>query len=336
MKNLVSKRLRQLRLNIAYKQSDEELSEAIKALMGTNEYKLHIRHHSHQLTTHVKNAMRYNRERTNGITVAILVSPALARPVFGYTVCSVEDTFSRLIGRVQAKENLIKTLTLGNAQVLNVADGAPESPTRDQQFYRYINQVITQNAPRIKEVTKDAGVHPLTFIDENALTLEIKQLIAKTFGANTKEIEGNFVYIRRFSNNFFGNQFASHADIIKFADENPDDNVQLESTGGFTVGVFKFKHNDVDHLIYSTTLCLPEDHFNKSLGRKTVLRNIQRSDLFKNPGQINKKDRASKLAGIFKASSLPEKAIMLDQLSIHAIGERFGLAVNTYVGGVRK
>lgn len=336
MKNLESKRLRQLRLNLAYKQSDKDLSQQINSLMGNNEYKLHIRHHSHQLTTHVKNAMRYNRERTNGITVAILVSPSLARPVFGYTVCSVEDTFSRLIGRVQAKENLLKTLTAGNAQMLPAGTDLLISQARDQQFYRYINEVITKHAPRVKIESKDAGIHPLTFIDENALTLEIKQLIAKTFGANTKEIEGNFVYVRRFSNNFFGNQFATHAEIVKYTNENPEDNVQLESTGGFTVGVFKFKYDDVDHLIYSTTLCLPEDHFNKSLGRKTVLRNIQRSDLFKNPGQINKKDRASKLAGIFKASSLPEKSVMLDQLSVHAIGERFGLAVNTYVGGVRK
>lgn len=328
MKNLESKRLRQLRLNIAYKQSDKNLSEQIESILGTTDYTLHVRHHSHQLTNHMVNARRYNRKRTNGITVVVLQSPVLAAPVFGYSVCSVEDTFSRLIGRVLAKENLIQTFVAGSAQVL------PEhqDTSRQHQLHRYVNYIVEKVAPRIKPVVADTGVNPLLFVDENKLSLDVKQLISRTFATNTKEIECNFMYVRRYSNNFFGNQFASLEYIQDNAETYPEDSVVLESTGGYTVGVFKFKYEGVDHLVYSAVKCLPEDHFNKSIGRKLVLKNIQRSNIFKTEDQIDKKDHVAKLTGIFRGEHLPEKAVMLEQLTIHALSTLFQQTVNTYIG----
>lgn len=324
------RRHREARLNAAYLESEKKLDEAIQSMMNGSEYKLHIRHHSHKLATKVLNATRYNQARTNGVTVAVLVSPSLTLPVFGYSVCSAKDSYSRLIGRVQAKEDLVKTLSSGNAQVL-IQKESNFSPKHSEQFYRYINQVVRQWAPRTpKQLTKDSGIHPLTFVNENALTLEIKQALAREFAVDTKAIESNFVYVRRFSNQFFGNQFATYEEIQKYANENPDDQVKLESTGGFTVGVFKFPIEGVEHLLYSTSLCLPEDHFNKSLGRKIVLQNIKRSRVFNH----NANTKLNNLSGIFKLSSpIDDKYVLLNQLAMHAVGERFSIAVNTYVGG---
>ena len=324
------KRLRQLRLNIAYMQSERNLDQSIQRILGGEDYKLHIRHHSHQLATHVKNAMRYNRDRTNGITVVVLESPALARPVFGYSVCSVEDTYSRLIGRTLAKENLVKTLVSGSAQVLPAGSDLLISQSRDKQLHRYINHIVTQVAPRLKPATKDQGVNPLVFVNEDSLNLEIKQLIAKKFGVDTKEIQNHFEFIRRFNNKYFGNQFATFANIQEYSAKNPNDAVELDSTGGFTLGVFTFKYEGTDHLLYAVTHCSPEDHYNKSFGRKSAMLAVKSSNIFKDKPT---KDRQSKLAGIFRLSVPMEKDVMLNQLALHAVSERYGIVVNNYVGG---
>lgn len=332
MKNLSSKRLRQLRHNLAYKQSDKNLDQVIKGIIGDAEYKLHVRHHSHQLATHVKNAMRYNRNRTNGITIVVLESAALARPVFGYAVCSVEDTFSRLIGRTLAKENLVKTFSEGNAQVLPANEDLLVSQKRDTQLYRYINHVVTQVAPRLKPETPKPQLSRLQFVNEDTLNLEVKQLIAKQFGVNTKDIENHFVYLRRFSNKFFGNQYATHANVQKYALENPQDGVILDSTGGFTMGVFLFQYEGVKHMIYTVTPCLPEDHFNKEFGRKSAMSLMTKANIFKPEDQQSKSTR-SKLTRVLRLTQEMDLDTILDQLSLYAVGELYGVTVNTYVGG---
>ena len=333
MKNLASKRLRQLRLNLAYKKSDEKLNETLSTLVGGAPHKVHIRHHSHQLATTVKNAMRYNRNRTNGITVVVLESEALARPVYGYSVCSVEDTYSRLIGRTLAKENLIKNLTEGNAQVLPPSEDLLVSQSRDKQLHRYINHVVTQVAPRLKYEAPKPKLSRLQFINEASLNLEVKQLIAKKFGVNTKEIENHFVYLRRFNNKFFENQYATHANILKYADENPQDDVKLDSTGGFTLGVFLFQHEGVKHMVYAVTPCLIDDHYNKEFGRKSTMSLMKQANIFKDENQQSKSTR-SQMTRILRLTTEMDLDVMLDQLALYAVGELYGLTVNTYVGGV--
>ena len=322
-------RLRQIRFNIAYMQSERKLDENIRELLAGADYKLHVRHHSHQLKTVVKNAMRYNRERTNGITVVVLESPALQVPVYGFAVCSVEDTYSRLIGRTLAKENLLKTLSAGSAQTLPVGTDPVVSQKRSTELYRYINHIVTQEAPRKKIDKKDVDFNHLVLVNEDALNLEIKQMISKKFGVSTKHIQNNFVYVRRFNNKFFGNQFATHDKVMEYAEKAPGDHVQLDSTGGFTVGVFTFDYEGAPHLIYAVTNCSVEDHFNKAFGRKSSMQAIKASNIFKD---VPTKDRQSKVAGIFRLSSPLEKDVLLENLSLHAVAERFGLTINTYVG----
>ena len=57
---------------------------------------------------------------------------------------------------------------------------------------------------------------------------------------------------------------------------------------------------------------------------------VKSSNIFKDKPT---KDRQSKLAGIFRLSVPMEKDVMLNQLALHAVSERYGIVVNNYVGG---
>lgn len=327
---LASKRFRQQRANLAYRQSDIALNEKIKAIAGTN-YKLTIRHHSHQFATPAMPlAHRYNRERTNGITLVILSGDNFPVPVYAYSVCSVDDTYSRLIGRVLAKDNLVRSIEEGNAKTLTVPPTVPEASRFGylQQTHRYMNQIVSEVAPRSKEKTVKINFHPVMLKHESDMDLTVRQEISKMFGVDTKDIKVQFEYIRRFSNKFYSNQLASHERIKEYALAHPTDLIELDSTGGFGVVCYSFPVEGVLHLIYSTSKCLPVDHFNKKLARKIAINNVINSKIF----DQSRTGKNSLLAGIFKLDKEIEPKLLIEAVAQHAIAERFQLTVNHYVG----
>lgn len=265
------KKNRQVGLNTAYQESDTKLNTWFEENYPGS--KVYIFHHSHLLSTKINNARRYNTKRINGICIAILVTPDLSLPQFAYSVCSKSDSYSRLIGRVEAKAAL-KT---------NLEDGLIAYPTSDlkqyptvlSQFYRFINQVVLRVAPIYKPVKADKGVHPLTFAKEAELEILAKSTITSKFeGLLARNVQTIPIYIRRYNNCYFENMYGTHEYIRQMQEQNPNEDVQLDSTGGITGVAFLFDHEGKTYLAMSTALCHVNDHFDKAIGRKIAYKNF--------------------------------------------------------------
>lgn len=324
-------RFRQVRFIAANKASEQALKEQLKQLLKDHAFKLTFSHHSHQLTTNVHNAKRYNTDRSNGITLVILQTTAFPRPIYHQSICDKEDTYSRLLGRVYALENLLNSIKNNTYQELKTERKFENSPDRVRPWM-YHNQIIAEKHLERKVPKKvKPYVHPLTFINEDSLVLKVKQHIAAKFGVDTNLIETYFSYVRKYDNKFFGNQLGTYEYITEQQNEYPDDEVILRSTGGYVVGAIKFEYEGSPHILYSTSECHDSDHFNKAIGRRTVFGNIVDSNIFKEKASKRTK---SKLTGIYKLSAddMHNKDELMKHLTVHAIAERFGYTANTYVG----
>lgn len=309
---------RQIQFFTAYKESDLNLSNKIKDFVGDKPYRLHIQHHSHLLKTHLVNATAYNTARTNGLCIALLEVDSKIIGV-GYSFCSVKDNYSRLIGRVQAKESLLNVLNGTKGFDFNLEGKQALEP------YRYINKLVQAFAAKPKPKTKKPYIHPLTFHVENDLTLEMKQLISKTFGVDSKSIMQHFFYIRRYENRLITGQYATHDYIKNIMDTHIDDEVTLKDTGGLTIGVVSFIKDDKRMLLVGTSCCSIEDTFVKSLGRKTIIKNIA--------DQLAENDKPAKTRPVqsYQVPSDTPYDSILQSIPTIISAEFYDLGVNNYI-----
>ncbi len=333
-------RARQARFMAAYKASDRELTATLNKMFEGEAPKLYVLHHAKALAHKVVNAANYDRTKANGLTVVVVTHPSLTVPVYGYAVCDKRDNYSRVIGRVHAKESLIRYLSKGNALTLDVPEQTQNRDQRLHEWHRYITQVVKAVCPKVKQKPEEVKVKPrlLDFLEEDALLLEVKQKIARVFGVDTKSIQTKFAFVRRFENKFFGNQYATLSHLEDALAENPDDKIQINSTGGVTVGAMIFPYEGKDHVIYNASLCLPDDQFVKATGRKSVLnfmRNawILSEDYSSDPSKRPKDTHPSMATGITRLSDDVVKELFMDRLAETAVSHRYGISVNAYVGG---
>lgn len=310
MTDLTHSRLRQIRLNIAYKQSDQKLNEELVKLLGSD-YRLHIRHHSHMLATPIKNAQKYDKTKFNGITVLVLEHPTLEAPIYSYSVTDYRDTYSRLVGRVLAKERILNQLQgKQDKQIL-------EHRSDKFEIIRYVNTVVKKVSPRVKQAAKD-DVHPLFFAKEDNLAKLVKLKLASSFPNSTIDLDKimtNFTYVRSYDNKFYSGNLGTLEFINECKEKHPEDNIQLNSNGGVVVGCLTFDVDGVKHVCFSAALCLPVDPFNKTIGRKIVYnRMLNNPQIFKMSGEdISHED-------------------MINNIVTHALATFIGRVHNTYIG----
>lgn len=315
-------KLREKILNAEYRNTDKQLDKQLDNLLDGSPYKLRIGHHSHKLSTTIKNASNYDKSRSNGITVVVLTSPSLPKPIYQYAICSVSDNYSRLIGRVQAKEALIRSIS--NKDTLSLTT---TNETQLEEISRYITEVVKTFIPRPKKTSPLTPIHPLTFVDENSLVADIKMQIFEMVGAKIKDIQVKFEYIRKYQNKTYSGFNGTNAFIKDKAQEYPQDEISTLSQGGFTVAYFSAPiKDDADGnhvLIASITHCLPTDTFDKGLGRKTSLSHIHNT-LFK------KRPKKKTLVQIMKF--IPSEDIALNEnVALHMLSSVFQQSLNTYV-----
>lgn len=313
-----SKRFRQKRLVSAYQESDVKLSNNLDELMEGEEYKLYIRHHSHQLATRIVNAARYNRSLSNGICVVVLVSPKFPQPIFAYSNCKTEDTYSRLVGRVLAKEHLVKSIQNNTTKSLIVSPKAPANISLN--MCTYINYIVNTRFPRSTKEKPDVGVPIYHFMKEPDLLLDAARSIAKTFGISPNEISVKHIYLRKYSNKYFDNQYADYSYIKEVTETALEDEVELSSTGGYVFSFFGFVNQEgIKHEVIAISACSDKDHFDKKIGRKLNYLNV-----------VNQKFSTVQITG--DALQLPTQEIhfRLTNAILHNYGSEYGY--NNYIG----
>lgn len=313
--NPSAKKNRQVNFNVAYHESDIQLNNWFKE--NYPDSKVYIFHHSHLLATKINNARRYNTNRINGVCVAILVSPSLPLPQYSYSICSKEDTYSRLIGRVEAKDRL-KSQLINNQIILETEDR--QYPKVLSQFYRFINKVVLEKAPLPKQEKPDTGVHPLTFAKEAELEILAKSTITAQFeGLLARNIQTIPIYIRRYNNKFYENMYGTFEYICEQQVKNPNEEVDLNSTGGITGLALLFVHNGMTYMAVSSALCHVNDHFDKAIGRKIIYQNFHNQERYE----------------IVKISNIDDYPMdVLKKELIKLFGDQYQVTANHYVGEV--
>lgn len=308
------KKNRQVGLNLAYQDSDNKLNIWFEENHPGS--KVYIFHHSHLLATKINNARRYDTKRINGICVAILVSPLLILPQFAYSVCSKEDTYSRLIGRVEAKARLKTNLING----LIIQESDKPYPKTLSQFYRFVNMVVSDTAPITKPQKVDNGVHPLTYAKEDVLEALAKSTITSQFpGLLARNMQTIPIYIRRYNNTYYENMYGTYEYIMQKQAENPNEEVVLDSTGGITGLAFLFEHEDKTYIATSSALCHISDHFDKAIGRKIIYQNFHKQQRYE----------------ISLISDIKDRPLdVLKQDLITLFGSQYSVTANHYVGEI--
>ena len=87
------------------------------------------------------------------------------------------------------------------------------------------------------------------------------------------DIVVKFYHIRQYANNLFTGMYGTRDYIRSVAQEHNEDNINILSNGGFTVGLASLGDTGIKFIV--TSQCLKSDLYNPKLGRKTALKSIE-------------------------------------------------------------
>lgn len=263
----VSKQLLQNNLERQIEKAlDQKILEFFETRPDLELDKIHTYHISKSLKGGLK-TQHYNR--SNGFTLLVVLFKN-ADPLFQVAVCSDNDTYSRLLGRVTVKERVVNNL---KEKGLNAFLSYPLSEnTYKIPTYRYIaNRYINENLKRsVKPILKNPL--PLTNVSEKELLdLAINQIsLVNGLKVVKDSVDISVHHIRLV--NYKGTALLGTLPFFKskrvFG--------ELYSNGGLTLVSLKFTLQGQEDRLAAVTWasCSTEDVYSKSYGRKQGLKNI--------------------------------------------------------------
>lgn len=267
----LNKRSYQNKMNIAFKQTETELNKELSEFFKKSELILKhfkVYHSSHLLSKDLRIANF--RSFANGLTF-IVFEFENHTPLFYFTICSKEDNFSRLEGRVYAKRKALRALTTEGIE------GLFAYPT-DPKYTSSINPLkignwIVKHYILPEKEKKVVPVNSLKYQDEEKLLGMAKEVLATKYKLDPSTFKLTSQYIRFYRNKTFAHGLVCTPEWFKTTEQ---EGKELISNGGYTaysmVGVEK--ETGKRFAIITFALCSNEDAFIKSYGRKQCLINF--------------------------------------------------------------
>lgn len=301
--NTTSKRLEQRMHNntmrVAEQQIDSEINEFFKThqeLYGIP--RIHIIHNSHQLANgYDNNVAKY--KKANGLTIICLefkLNDGSIKKLFHYSVCDLEDFYSRLEGRLCAKSRLLRSMN--NSLILNVTGSFKAYSDLNLGLYSYpkhekdpvkddsnvsarhlLNWVIKHRINReYISSNKNSKLQNESFyklVNETQTLNEVKELLALEHNLDPNTIQVSCDYIRPYYNPTVSKLFNFGTSLYTTADYFNSLEIQGKKllSGGYTMYLIKGQIKDSSETVVcvSSSLCSDKDCFDKKIGRVLCL-----------------------------------------------------------------
>lgn len=273
-------RYKQSQINSALRQTDISLTTDLKALFiarGLNLTAMRIFHNSPFLAQCLGSA-KYTG-LANGFTFIVFEFDNHPK-LFEFTICNVNDKFSRLEGRVYAKRkayHAIRRAALVEGTLNFGLNIYPDHEKNEQKLQSSItpfkigNHIVKRFIKKPVEKL-ESYVNPLIGLCEDSLLIGVKKHLIETQGLVPESIRLYTQYVRRYDNSLFKGLLGTP----EFFKNLNDEGKELISTGGFTVyGILGTKVENGETEVFITfSRCSDEEGFNKSYGRKQCLKNF--------------------------------------------------------------
>jgi len=276
----LNKRLLQGKMNLVLKQTEQVLDKDLLDYFTQNTdlvlKSTKIYHGSHLLAKDLRIANF--RQHSNGLTFIVFEFENHV-PLFHFAICSKEDNFSRLEGRLIAKKKALFALTQRNeqGQIIGSIENLYTYPSRPE-YTESINPLKIGNwivkHHILPEKEKDAiYVNPLKYQNEDQLLEMAKHQLSTKHNIDISTIRLHTQYIRFYSNSLFSHGLVCTPEWFKELDQ---EQKKLISTGGYTVYAMigQVKDTDTKEVFATFSRCSDEEAFVKSYGRKQCLKNF--------------------------------------------------------------
>lgn len=267
----LNKRSYQNKMNIAFKQTEAELNKDLTKFFQDSELVLKhfkVYHSSHLLSKDLRIANF--RSFANGLTFIVFEFENNA-PLFYFTICSKDDNFSRLEGRVYAKRKALRALTTEGIA------GLFSYPT-DPQYTSSINPLkignwIVKHHILPEKEKKIVPVNALKYQDEEKLLGMAKEVLGTKYKLDPSTFKLTSQYIRFYRNKTFAHGLVCTPEWFKTLDQ---EGKELISNGGYTVYsmVGVEKETGKRFAVVTFAICSKDEAFTKSYGRKQCLINF--------------------------------------------------------------
>ena len=302
--------------NLTFKRMENELTNDIKKWLvdnGHNLISLKIYHSSPSLVRNSLQVSKYNE--ANGLTLLVLEIEGHPK-LFTFSVCSKNDMFCRLDGRVYAKlkmKDALDTKGLGGLYTYPVPEQYRDVSTNKSLTPSKIgNWIIKTFIHRNKKVKSLPVVNSLVFQNEDSLLDEAKKALISNYNLVPESLTLHTQYIRKYKTDMF----AGLNGTLEWYSQLSDETKQLVSNGGFTVyGITGINVETKAKEIYITfARCSDQEAFQKSLGRKQCLINFAKNKV--QPFSITKDVPDIKGSLVAVAQTVLQIAINIDIKSL--------------------
>lgn len=268
----LSKRLYQSKMNSVFKATEKELDSDLIEYFKTKTdlilKSMKVHHSSHLLSSSL-NVAKF-KDHANGLSFVYFEFENHV-PLFFFTVCSKEDNFSRLEGRVYAKRKALYTLTVEGVEGLYAYPTHPEHAKSISPFK--VGNWIVKHKILPEREKAPIYVNPLRYENEDRLLAMAKELISQKYDINPESLRLHTQHIRFYKTSLFNHGLVCTPEWFK---ELGQEGKELVSNGGYTMYamVGTKKDSDEKEVFVAASRCSDEEAFVKSYGRKQCLINF--------------------------------------------------------------
>ena len=272
----LEQRYKQRKINKTFKSTEKELDQDLLnqlQTLGLKVESIHVHHVSRTLSNGLRivNFSQYFK----GMTLLIIKAEGLA-PLFTYSLCSLEDTYSRLEGRVYVKRkalNLLKSDKGFEALLTYPTDPQYVNSITPSKIGNWIAKtfLIPQKEKHI------VSVNPLKYRNEELLLEQAKVVLSTAENIDPKSVKLFTQHLRFYKTALFERGLVCTPEWFNTLQA---EGKELLSNGGYTVYGIRAKIKDTDETLVLVTFakCSLEDSFVNSYGRKQCLMNFIKKD----------------------------------------------------------
>lgn len=318
----LSKRLYQSKMNNSFKETDVSLSQDISEYVNTQTdftlKNIKVFHSSH-LLAHCLRIAKF-KDYANGLTIAVLEFTDRP-PLFHFAICSKQDAFSRLEGRVYAKRKLLAVMKTEGVTGLYELPTPIEHLTTTVNAFK-IGNYIVKNFILPEKEKAPIYVNMLKYENEDNLLAMAQELLSQKYDIDKTTFRLHTQYIRFYRNKLFSHGLVCTPDWFNSLKQ---EGKQLVSNGGYTIYAMIGMNKDTkaNEVLVTMSRCSPEEAYVKSYGRKQCLinfikDNVQVYSLSKPLDNINE-----------ALISLAEKALE-HAINVEIISEKESLALKQH------
>lgn len=267
----LSKRYKQRKINKTFKEAEKQLDQELRSELanaGLVVESIKMYHASRTLAQGLRivNFSQYYK----GMTL-LVIELKNQTPIFTYVLCSKEDTYSRLEGRVYVKRkavSFLKDKALNKFLTYPTPQEYVKSITPEK-----IGNWIAKSFLIPKQDKKVVPINPLKYRDEEVLLAQAKAVLATRENLEIESMRLHSQHIRFYANKVFSQGLVCTPEWFKDLDQ---EGKELLSNGGYTAyGILaKLKDSDEKLVLVTFARCSKDEAYVNSYGRKQCLINF--------------------------------------------------------------